>query len=506
MVEPEHRQVEFSSTQGRWILLAAILGSGLAGIDATVVNVALPAVGEDLDAGFAGLQWTVTAYTLTLAAFVLTGGSLADRFGRRRVFLIGIIWFAAASLLCGLAPNIETLIAARAFQGVGAALLVPGSLSMIQATFVPADRARAIGAWSGLGGVATAIGPFLGGWLVQSVSWRWVFLINAPLAILVIYVVLRHVPETRSSRRDPVDLVGAALAVVALAGITYALVEQPSQGLTSPAVLAAATLGLAAGIAFLVTQSRLSHPMLPLSIFSSAQFSAANAVTFTVYGGFGAVFFLLVIQLQVVSGFSPLAAGISILPITVLMLVLSARSGELANRIGPRLQMSAGPVVCAAGLLLMLRIGPNASYLADVLPGVAVFGFGLAIMVAPLTATALAAAPDEHAGLASGVNNAVARAAGLVAIALLPAVSGIGEADYTEPAAFNAGFDTSMWIAAGVLLLGAGIAAATISNTVLASDEPATGAQTGRPVSHCAVGGPPLQVNTGPATPERAGP
>ncbi len=498
--------VEFSSAQGRWILLAAILGSGLAGIDATVVNVALPAMGEDLDAGFAGLQWTVTAYTLTLAAFVLTGGSLADRFGRRRVFVIGIVWFAAASLLCGLAPSIETLIAARAFQGVGAALLVPGSLAMIQATFVPADRARAIGAWSGLGGVATAIGPFLGGWLVQSVSWRWVFLINVPLAVVVVLVVLRHVPETRSPGREPVDLIGATLGVLSLAGITYALVEQTTQGLTSLAVAGAAVLGVVAGAGFLVTQARLKHPMLPLSIFSSAQFSAANAVTFTVYGGFGAVFFLLVIQLQVVSGFTPLAAGISILPITVLMLALSARSGELANRIGPRLQMSVGPVICAAGLLLMLRIGPEADYLVDVLPGVAVFGFGLAVMVAPLTATALAAAPDEHAGLASGVNNAVARAAGLVAIAVLPAVAGISGADYTDPAAFNDGFDTSMWVAAGVLILGAGIAAATISNTVLAGDELDTGASGPRPVSHCAVGGPPLHVNTRPTPPEAAGP
>ncbi|MGB3827842.1 MAG: MFS transporter [Ornithinimicrobium sp.] len=496
-------QVEFSSAQGRWILLAAILGSGLAGIDATVVNVALPAIGTDLGAGFAGLQWTVTAYTLTLAAFVLSGGALADRFGRRRIFAIGIIWFAVASLLCGLAPGIGTLVAARTFQGVGAALLVPGSLAMIQSSFVPADRARAIGAWSGLGGVATAIGPFLGGWLVESVSWRWVFFINAPLAIVVVAVVWRHVPETRAPDREPVDLVGAGLAVLSLAGVTYALVEQPSRGFGAPTVWGAALIGLAAAVAFLVTQSRLQHPMLPLGIFSSAQFSAANAVTFTAYGGFGAVFFLLVIQLQVVSGFSPLRAGISILPITLLMLLLSARSGELANRIGPRLQMSVGPVVCAVGLLLMLRIGPDADYVVDVLPGVGVFGFGLAIMVAPLTATALAAAPDEHAGLASGVNNAVARAAGLLAIAVLPAVVGIGGADYTDPVAFNNGFDTSLWIAAGVLTLGACIAAATISNTILGSDEPAARSSRPKPVSHCAVGGPPLSVTTRPQGADR---
>ncbi|MBG6180896.1 MFS transporter [Arthrobacter sp. CAN_A1] len=508
--------IRFSSTAGRWVLLAAILGSGLAGIDATVVNVALPAIGADLQADFSTLQWTVTAYTLTLAALILLGGSLSDRYGRRRVFVIGVIWFAVASLCCGLAPNAEILITARALQGVGAALLTPGSLAMIQATFHPDDRARAIGAWSGLGGVATAIGPFLGGWLVQTVSWRWVFLINVPLAIAVVVVAQRHVPETRDhTSTGRLDLWGAVLGAAALAGITYALIEAPARGLLSPAVLGAAGLGVVAAGAFLLVEARSRNPMLPLSIFSSSQFSATNAVTFLVYGAFGGVFFLLVVHLQVVAGFSPLAAGTAMLPITVLMLLLSSRAGQLATRIGPRLPMSLGPVLCAVALLLMLRIGPDASYLTDVLPGVVVLGLGLSVLVAPLTATALASVDSRHAGLASGVNNAVARAAALIAVALFPALAGLSGSSYLDPVAFNEGFRTSVLIGVGVLLAGAGLAVLTIRNNVLASDagqeysgessanpysaRKASSAGNGRNsqgMSHCAVDGPPIGMST----------
>lgn len=469
---PTGDDVRMGTAPGRWVLVAALLGSGIAGIDATVVNVALPAIGQSLGTGFSGLQWTVTAYTLTLASFILLGGSLADRFGRRKVFLIGVVWFAVASLLCGLAPDIGTLIAARTLQGIGGALLTPGSLALIQATFVPADRARAIGAWSGLSGVATAIGPFLGGFLVEQISWRWVFLINVPIAAAVVILTLRHVPESRDPAAAPrLDIAGAGLGVVALGGVTYALVEQPTMGFAAVPVASAMLLGILASVGFVIVEMRSSHPMLPLRIFRSRQFTAANLVTFTVYGGFGAVFFLLLIQLQVVSGFSPLAAGVSILPITFLMLALSPRSGALAQRIGPRLQMSLGPAVCAVGLLLMLRVGANASYVADVLPGVAVFGLGLSVMVAPLTATALAAAPAENAGLASGVNNAVARAAGLLAIAVLPAIAGISGADNTRPAAFDVGFDRAMWASAIILLVGAAIAAVSISNDTLDADD-----------------------------------
>ena len=493
--------LRFSSTAGRWVLLASILGSGLAGIDATVVNVALPAIGADTGADFAALQWTVTAYTLTLASFILLGGALGDRFGRRRIFVVGVVWFAVASLLCGLAPNAPALIAARALQGVGGALLTPGSLAMIQASFAPADRARAIGAWSGLGGVATAIGPFLGGWLVQYASWRWVFFINVPLAAAVVVISQRHVPETRDpTATGRTDLAGAALGALALAGTTYALIEAPGRGAASVPVLAAGVVGIAAALAFVAVERRTASPMLPLGIFASRQFSAANGVTFAVYAAFGAIFFLLVVHLQVVAGFSPIAAGTAMLPITVVMLALSARGGALATRIGPRLPMAGGPLVCAGAVLLMLRIGPGADYVTDVLPSVLVFGLGLSLMVAPLTATALASADAQHAGLASGVNNAVARAAGLVAIAVIPAAAGLGGDSYTDPAAFDAGFRTSAVVCAVLLVAGGLLAAATIRDDVLDDDgdtqqlrPPAPRpASDGAHLRHCAVDGTPL--------------
>lgn len=481
--------VRFASASGRWVLFAAVLGSGLAGLDATVVNVALPTIGEDLGAGFSTLQWCVSAYTLTLASFILLGGSLGDRLGRRRVFVVGVVWFASTSLLCGIAPDAEVLIAARALQGVGAALMMPASLAMIQASFAPQDRARAIGAWSGFGGVATAIGPFLGGYLVESVSWRWIFLINAPLAALVVVVALTHVPETRDrSVQGQVDVLGAGLAALGLAGVTYALIEKPTRGL-SGVVVAAGVVGVLALAGFVVAERRAAHPMLPLSIFASRQFSAANAVTFVIYGVFGGVFFLLAVHLQVVAGFSPIGAGASMLPVTVIMLLLSARSGALAQRIGPRLPMTVGPLVVALALALMLRIGQGASYARDVLPAVLVLGLGLATLVAPLTSTALAAADAEHAGLASGVNNAVARAAGLLAVAVLPAIAGITGDDYQDPPAFLSGFHVAVGIGIGFLLAGAALAALTIRDDVLEHDHH-------EPCSHCTVGGTPQVVET----------
>ncbi len=455
----EPAALRLDSPAGRWLMVATILGSGLAGIDATVVNVALPAIGEALDADFTTLQWTVSAYALTLASFILLGGVLGDRFGRRRVFVVGVVWFALASLVCGLAPTGPLLVAARAVQGVGGALLTPGSLAMIQASLRAEDRARAIGTWSGLGGIATAAGPFLGGWLVEVASWRWVFLINVPLAVVVVWIALRHVPESRDpAAGGRVDVTGALLGALTLAGVTYALIAAGDSGVT-PVTLLVGTLGILAGVAFVLVERRAAAPMLPLEAFRSMQFSAANAVTFVVYGGFGAIFFLLVVQLQVVSGFSPVASGTAMLPVTVVMLLLSSRSGALAARIGPRLQMSTGPVVCAVGILLMLRVGPDASYVTGVLPAVLVFGLGLAVMVSPLTATALAAAPPEHAGLASGVNNAVARTAALAAVAAIPVLAGLDGRVYDDPAAFDAGFATALWISAGVLLAGGLLAA-----------------------------------------------
>jgi EmrB/QacA subfamily drug resistance transporter len=486
-------QFRVNTVRGRWVLLATVLGSSMAMLDSTVVNVALPTIGRQLHASLGGLQWTVTGYTLTLAGLILLGGSLGDRVGRRRVFLIGVIWFALASALCGFAPTIGVLIGARLLEGVGGALLTPGSLAIIQATFAPDDRAQAVGAWSGLGGVAAAVGPLLGGWLVQSVGWRWVFFLNLPLAVAVIATAVRHVPETR----DPMahgkfDVSGAALAALALAGITYALIEAPEQR-NKTGVIVAAAIGVVAAGAFVAVERWRTRaparimPMLPLDIFRSRQFSVINVITFLVYGAFGGVLFLLVLQLQVVSGFSPIRAGASLLPVTILTLLLSARSGALAQRIGPRWLMTAGIASCAVGLALMTRIGPHASYFADVLPAVAAFGLGLSMAVAPLTATVLASADVRHAGVASGVNNAVARAAGLVAVAALPAAVGLGAASYHHPARFNHGFDLAVTICTIILVIAAALAALLVDNNVLrAAAKPEC-------VVSCVVGAPPLE-------------
>ncbi len=491
---------------GRWVLLATVLGSSMVLLDSTVVNVALPTIGRHLNASLGDLQWTVTAYTLTLAGLILLGGSLGDRLGRRRVFLIGVIWFALSSALCGAAPVIGVLIAARVLQGIGGALLTPGSLAIIQATFAPDHRAQAVGAWSGLGGVAAAIGPVVGGWLVQAAGWRWVFLLNLPLAAAVILVTLRHVPESKDpSATGRFDVTGAGLAALGLGGITYALIEAPEHQSQHIGVIVAGLLGVAAAVGFIVTERRLtrdlpahgglgkSHtaPMMPLDVFASRQFSSINLVTFLVYGAFGGLLFLLVLQLQVVSGYSPLQAGTAMVPITVLMLLLSARSGGLAQRFGPRWLMTGGIAGCAAGMALMARIGLHASYLTDVLPAVFVFGLGLSLTVAPLTATVLASADVRHAGVASGVNNAVARAAGLLAVAAIPATVGLGPASYHQPAVFNDGFRTACLGCSVVLLVAAALTALMIDNNVLRPG----GKQAPEPQcrTNCAVGAPPLE-------------
>jgi EmrB/QacA subfamily drug resistance transporter len=457
--------LRYRSPAGRWVLLATVLGSGIAFLDSTVVNVALPTIGEDLDAGITSLQWVVNAYTLTLSGFLLLGGSLGDHYGRRRVFVIGVVWFAVASLLCGLAPTDEALIAFRALQGVGAALLTPGSLAIIEASFRRQDRGPAIGAWSGLGGVTAAIGPFLGGWLVQAATWRLIFLINLPLAAVVVWVSLRHVPETRDpDATGRLDWAGAGLAALGLAGVVYALTDGPGAGWTSARILASGLVGVGALVAFLLWERRVPAPMLPLDVFASRQFSAANAVTFVVYGALGGSLFLLPIQLQRVVGYSPLASGVALVPITVLMLLLSARSGRLASRIGPRLPMTLGPLLVAAGFALLTRIGPGASYLVDILPASLVYGLGLVLTVAPLTATVLAAVPAEHAGIASAVNNDVARTAGLLAVAVLPVAAGISGADALDPDVFAAGFRTAMIIAAVLCAAGGVLSWFTIRN------------------------------------------
>jgi EmrB/QacA subfamily drug resistance transporter len=455
--------LSLDDARGRWVLFAAVLGSGIAMIDGTVVNIALPTLGKSLGAGFGALQWTVNGYTLTLASFILLGGSLGDRFGRRKVFVIGVTWFGCASLICGLAQNIDQLVVARMFQGIGGALLTPGSLALISASFRREDHGRAIGAWSGLGGIASALGPLLGGVLI-AISWRLIFLINLPLCAVVVAVSLRHVPESRDVDMDPrIDYAGAALGAVGLAGITFALIDAGEHGL-STAVATSAVIGILGLGAFLLTERRSDHPMIPLDIFRSRQFTAANLVTFAVYAALAGLFFLLVVDLQVVAGYSPLVAGLSLLPITLLMLVLSSRTGRWAQKTGPRIWMSAGPLVCSVGCLLMLRIGPGTSYVADVLPAVVVFGLGLSATVAPLTSTVLSAATARHAGVASGVNNAVARAAGLLAVAVLPLAAGISGDDYQNSAAFNEGFRIAVICCAALLAVGGAIAATAISN------------------------------------------
>ncbi|MBW0092579.1 MFS transporter [Pseudonocardia sp. KRD-184] len=479
--------LRMGTTAGRWVLFTTVLGSGLVLIDGTVVNVALESIGSEFGAEFTALQWTVNAYTLTLAALILLGGSLGDRFGRRRVFLIGVVWFALASLLCGLAPDVGTLIAARALQGVGGALLTPGSLALISASFHGPDRAAAVGAWSGLGGIAGAIGPFLGGWLVEW-SWRAVFLINLPLAALIVVVALKHVPESRDPESAPgLDVSGTVLAVLALGALTYSLTGLGESGPT-PVLVTGLVVGVLALAAFVVVERRSRHPLVPPALFADRTFSAANAVTLLIYGALGVVFLLLVLQLQTVAGFTPLAAGTSLLPVTAVMLLFSARAGALAGRIGPRLPLTVGPLVSAGGLLLMLRVGADATWLFDVLPAVLVFGAGLALTVAPLTATVLDAAPDRYAGAASGVNNAVARAAGLLSVALIPGLAGISGADYTDPGAFDSGFRTAMTIGAGLLVLASVTAFALVRRSTPA--EPAVERVRIEECAHCGVTGP----------------
>ncbi|MEU1890776.1 MFS transporter [Streptomyces pristinaespiralis] len=446
--------IRLTSATGRWVVLTTVLGSGMALLDSTVVNVALPRIGRDLDADLGVLQWTVNAYMLTLAALILLGGALGDRYGRRRIFVLGVIWFALGSLLCGIAPNGGVLVAARALQGIGGALLTPGSLALIQASFHPDDRSRAVGLWSGLGGVGAAIGPFVGGWLVDGPGWRWVFLLNVPLAVLCVPVALRHVPESRDpTATGRFDVPGAVLGAAALGLVTYALID---------ATVWAGLAGALVGAVFVLVELRTEKPMLPLSLFRIRQFTAVNLVTLCVYAAFGGFFFLVALQLQVVAGYSALGAGAALLPTTALMLLLSARSGELGDRIGPRIPLTVGPLFCAVGMMLTLRVGVDASYLVDVLPALLVMGLGMVTLVAPLTSTVLASVETGRAGIASGINNAAARAAGLLAVAALPLLAGMGPEAYRSATAFDEAFRLAIPMCAGILVAGALIAWGTV--------------------------------------------
>jgi len=452
----------------RWVVLATVLGSGVAFLDGSVVNVALPAIGRDLHASIAALQWILDGYLLTLSALLLLGGSLGDIYGRKRVYLIGLVAFTAASLLCGLAPNAGALVAARAVQGIGGALLVPGSLAILSATFHPDDRPVAISAWAGLAGVASAVGPFVGGWLVEAVSWRLVFFINLPIAALALYVTMRHVPETRDETSDHhPDIPGALTAAVGLGGLTYVLIE--ARHLSTGAVVALSLVAVAAIAAFAVAELRSAHPMLPFSLFRSSQFTGANLTTLAVYAALSGAMFLLVLMLQLVLHYGAVASGAALLPITFLVMALSARSGALSRRTGPRLPMTVGPLVMTAGLVVMGRLAPGSHYATGVLPGVVLLGLGLALVVGPLTAAVLATVDEHHLGAASAANNMVARVAGLLAVALLPGVAGMG-GSANDTNALAHGFGRAMNVTAVLCAAGGLIALATIRRAKAVAD------------------------------------
>lgn len=482
--EPEAGDVRMASTTGRWVLTATVLGSGMAMLDGTVVNLALRRIGTDLDASFGDLQWIVNGYTLSLAALILVGGSLGDRLGRRRIFVIGTVWFTLASIACAVAPNVPMLVGSRVLQGIGGALLTPGSLAIIQASFAPEDRPRAIGAWSGLGGVAAGIGPFLGGWLVDMATWRSIFLINIPLGIAVVAIAVRHVPESRDvESHGRIDLIGATLGVAALAGITYGLSDRQW------VVLGA---GVAAGVAFVAFEVRLHSPMVPMGIFRSAQFSATNVVTFLLYGAFSAALFLLALVLQGPLGYSPLLAGAATVPLTLMMLLFSARAGGLAQRIGPRIPMSVGPLLCGVGLALLLLVEPGRGYVVAVLPGILVFAVGLTLTVAPLTTTALGSVETHLAGIASGVNNAVARTGSLVAVAAIPLIAGFAPGDDVGGTDLVDGF-RRLLVACAAVAAAAAVVSATLIRR-LPGVELAAAAEPSPPF-HCPVSQPPVHAD-----------
>jgi len=424
----------------RLTLVACILGSGIALLDGTVVNVALPTIQRDLGGGLAAQQWVVNAYLLTLGSLILVGGSLGDLFGERRIFALGVGGFGAASLLCALAPSIEALIAARALQGVASALLTPSALAVIVATFPESERGPAIGSWTAWGGIATVLGPLLGGELLALSSWRAIFLINLPLVAICVALILTVIPrsEPRKGRADAatagnpaavnagaaarrVDFPGALLCALGLGGPVFALIEQPRLGWSSPAVAIPLVAGIALLLCFGLYESRARDPMLPLGLFRRRNFSAGNAETLAMYAGLSILFFFLVLFLQQIGGFTPLQSGLATLPVTVVMFAFSKRFGALADRHGPRFFMGAGPLLAACGLLSFQRIGTHVDYLSDVLPGLLVFALGLSMTVAPLTAAVLAGVGSNQAGIASAVNNAVARVASLLGTAAVGA-------------------------------------------------------------------------------------
>ncbi len=459
---PTVGQVPIDSRLGRLVITTTVLGSSVAMLTATVVNVALPTLAADLEASSAAQQWTINAYLLAISALILIGGTLGDRYGRLRIYRLGVVWFALSSLLCALAPNVETLIAARFLQGVGGALLTPGSLAIIEATLRKDDRGKGVGRWSGLIGMAGAIGPLVGGLLIE-LSWRWVFLINLPIAVAVLALSTR-LPESSDPKahETPLDLIGSVLTVITLGGASYALIQGPNQG-WGPVTVAAAFAAAVALVCLVLLEPNRPGAVLPIDLFANRTFAMANLITFLVYGGMGVVFFMMPIQLQVVSGFSPLAAGLAFLPVTVMMMALSSKAGDYAQRNGPRLPLTIGPLLIAVAMLLFSRIDADASYWLDVFPAVLVHGLGLLACVAPVTSTALGSVPEHRAGAASGANNAISRTGQILAIAAIPPLVGLTGSALSDPVALDGGYRSGMRIAAVLVAVGGLIAAVVLA-------------------------------------------